>query len=287
MKLYGFVYLMGFLLINTSLRAEEIVELALNDSKSRILAAYEVGDVDKVAIILLHGFLQTREFGTVKQLAESLSFEGYTVLRPTLSLGVDRRKGSLRCSSIHTHKMEDSSEELQLWIAWLREKGYQHIIGIGHSFGSLQMIAYQKQQADIPKFDALILTSLVYTGQGLSPDLLKQQIKAAQKAVEQKKIMPTVYQFSFCKKYTSLPDGFLSYIRWDANYTAENLNKITVPTRIIIGSEDTRINMDWIRQFKAPHISIEIIEGANHFFDAEHEFDIQEKILNGVKAFGF
>ncbi len=276
----------SWLLLQPVVMAEETIELNVPNSNNRVLANYLAGDTDKVAVIILHGFLQTKDFSTVKQLGESLNFEGYTVLQPTLSLGIDRRKNSLRCSSIHTHKLEDSINELGLWVNWLQQQGFNKVVGIGHSFGSLRLIAYQSQVKTV-KFENLILTSLVYIGQGFTPSSRQQIMTKAETAIDSKQLMPADYQLSFCKKYTSLPDAFLSYMRWNASHTAKTLNDMNTIARIIIGSDDNRIHEDWIQQLKAPNVQIQTIEGANHFFDAEHEFEIQEKVLQNLIDFGF
>ena len=58
-------------------------------------ADYWPGEADKPAVLILHGFLQTREFPTVRRLAEALADEGYSVLTPSLTLGLNRRRQSL------------------------------------------------------------------------------------------------------------------------------------------------------------------------------------------------
>jgi dienelactone hydrolase len=45
-------------------------------------AEYRVGERSKPAVLMLHGFLQTREFSTVATLSRGLHDAGYTVLSP-------------------------------------------------------------------------------------------------------------------------------------------------------------------------------------------------------------
>src|SRR5512134_1452298 len=68
-------------------------------------AEYLIGERSKPAVLLLHGFLQTREFATVATLARDLQDEGYTVLAPTLSLSIPNRERSLACEAVHRHSM--------------------------------------------------------------------------------------------------------------------------------------------------------------------------------------
>ncbi len=57
-------------------------------------ADYWPGEADMPAVLILHGFLQTSEFPTVRRLAESLAEEGFSVLTPSLTLGLNRRRQS-------------------------------------------------------------------------------------------------------------------------------------------------------------------------------------------------
>src|SRR3569833_1002901 len=57
-------------------------------------AEYLIGQRSKPAVLLLHGFLQTREFPTVATLARGLQDAGYAVLLPTLSLNIPNRMRS-------------------------------------------------------------------------------------------------------------------------------------------------------------------------------------------------
>jgi dienelactone hydrolase len=57
----------------------ETVTLTLAN-KLMATAEFHEGEPDKPAVILLHGFLQTHQFPTIKRLADSLADEGYTVL---------------------------------------------------------------------------------------------------------------------------------------------------------------------------------------------------------------
>lgn len=54
-------------------------------------ASYQAGNKDQPAVLVLHGFLQTRAFPTVTSIVEAVSTAGYTTLAPTLTLGISRR----------------------------------------------------------------------------------------------------------------------------------------------------------------------------------------------------
>ena len=105
-------------------------EIAQLEMRPRIYASaeYLAGQRDKPAVLLLHGFLQTREFPTVATLARSLHDAGYAVLSPTLSLGIPNRRQSLACEAVHRHGMEDDIDEIARWVDWLKSRGHRSIV---------------------------------------------------------------------------------------------------------------------------------------------------------------
>ena len=47
---------------------------------------------------------------------------------------------------------------------------------------------------------------------------------------------------------------------------------------LIIGSADQRIDKAWISALPRTGLNVHVVKGANHFFDQEHEFDLQELV---------
>ncbi len=109
-------------------------------------AEYLIGERSKPAVLLIHGFLQTREFPTVATLARGLQDASYTVLSPTLSLNIPSRTQSLACEAVHKHSMDEDVDEIGRWVRWLKSNGHRDIVLLGHSFGSLQLLAYLSEQ---------------------------------------------------------------------------------------------------------------------------------------------
>ena len=123
--------------------------------------------------MILHGFLQTREFPTVRRLAESLADEGYSVLLPSLTLGLDRRRQSMACEAIHTHSMQQDVDELHAWIEWLNNRNSERPVIIGHSAGGVLITALLGRHRDLPLAGA-VLISLSYFGEEQGPLQLDQ-----------------------------------------------------------------------------------------------------------------
>ena len=256
----------------------EIIELKL-DNGHVVTAEYSQGETDAPSVLITHGFLQTREFHTVMRIYESLAESGYNVLAPTLSLGLNRRKKSLACEAIHFHSMHSDIEEINLWVQWLKNKNNKNIILLGHSAGSLQNLAYLSKYKN-PPVDRSIYISLVHFGQGIAAKESVVDYERAKLAIKKGKNEVDKYGLSYCAEYPTLPENFMSYYEWDKKKILSELDEIKISSHVIFGSEDKRIDTNWINLVKSTGIEALIIQGANHFFVSEHEFDLQDAIEN-------
>ena len=232
--------------------------------------------------MVLHGFLATRQFRTVANLSNALYDEGYTVLAPTLTLNINHRKVSLACEAIHLHNIDGDIAEIRYWVDWLANKAKgKKIVLVGHSFGSLHSLLYSLQQPN-PAVAKIIATSLVDAEHTAGNELAVSQINTAQNLISQGSSQLGDYKLSYCKKYVSPAKAFLSYAVWSKQRILEALATTTIPIEIILGNADQRMGNDWISTLKTHNIHLKLISGANHFFDAEHEFDLLENVLQSL-----
>ena len=272
-----FCLLIGFL--------PAVVQAAIIDLEMRpgirANAEYLVGDRSKPAVLLLHGFLQTREFSTVATLGSSLHDAGYAVLLPTLSLNIPNRKQSLVCEAIHQHSMGEDIAEITRWVSWLKSRGHQRIVLFGHSFGSLQLLAYLNAHPD-PAVKAYVGTSLIET-QIASPSR-NALIADLNDRIEHKKTDLVTHSVSFCNKYTAPPDDLLSYVVWDETRTLKAVKTRPVRMQLIMGEADEMIGRNWIKALQHIGAPMNHVRGANHFMDAGHEFDLLEHTLNFLQT---
>ncbi len=258
-----------------------IVELEMRPG-IRASAEYLAGQRNKPAVLLLHGFLQTREFHTVATLARGLHDAGYSVLSPTLSLGIPARKQSLACEAVHRHSMDNDIAEVSRWVGWLKSRGHHSIVLIGHSFGSLQLLAYLDAHPD-KAVRAFIGASLI-EAQVDTPsrsDLVKEL--ESQAANKQRTLV--AHTLSYCKKYNSTPGDLLTYVRWDPSRTLAALKASPISVQLIMGDQDESLGRDWIKALKHVKTPMVVVTGANHFMDGEHEFDLLEHALNYLERF--
>jgi pimeloyl-ACP methyl ester carboxylesterase len=247
-------------------------------------AEYHQGDQGKPLLIFIHGFLQTRSFTTVARLFDALHESGFPVLAPTLSLGVSNRAQSLPCESIHLHSLNSDTEEIDLWVEWAIAHGHREIVLIGHSAGSVNITAYLGGKIH-PQVKKTILISLTYFG----PDRAAafETEAHAQKAREMLDSGDTGverFALAFCKEYVSTAKDFLSYYEWSDKQVLKAINVGGSRNYIIIGSEDERIGQEWIAALQRERGKVIVIEGASHFFDQSHEFDLLDSVENIISG---
>jgi esterase/lipase len=244
-------------------------------------AHYHAGKSGQPAVLVLHGFLQTNAFPTVVSMTDALSTAGYTVLAPTLSLGITRRNKSLPCEAVHLHTLDDDEAEVAFWVRWLMQKGHTRIILVGHSFGNLQLIAYLGRDP-APTVKQVLMISLtdVEVRQGaaqrarLAQDLRNRAARGDNALVEA--------EFGQCKKYVSPPAALLSYLAISRNSILDSLAGSPIPAAAIMGGKDDRMGPDWIDRLVSRGIAVRVIPGASHFFDNQYEFDLQEALLQAL-----
>ena len=272
-----------FFLLISALPSWARAEIAYLEMRPNISASAEYlpGQSDKPAILLLHGFLQTRDFSTVTNLARSLRDAGYPVLVPTLSLGIPNRQRSLPCEAIHRHSLNDDTLEISRWVHWLKSRGHRSTVLIGHSFGSLQLLAYLNGSVD-KTVKAYIGASLIEakidsTNRSILIARLNNQLATDQIAL-------VTQELSLCKKYTSTPEGLLSYIQWDQTQILSALKNTSVKTLLIMGAADNILERNWLKALAHIQTPMVIVAGANHFMDGEHEFDLLDKTLTFLKT---
>ncbi|AAZ96949.1 hypothetical protein Tbd_0996 [Thiobacillus denitrificans ATCC 25259] len=244
-------------------------------------AEYVVGERGKPAVLLLHGFLQTREFPTIATLGRGLQSAGFTVLAPTLSLDIPNRTRSLACEAAHRHGMDQDLMEISRWVSWLKARGHDSIVLVGHSFGSLQLLAYLSQNPD-PAVKGYVGASLVDAQIGALP---RQPLIADMQSRAQNGQRDLVTRsLSFCRNYTSTPESLLSYLQWDPSRVLAALKRSPVDTLLIMGDADERLGRGWLKALRHIQVPMVIVPGASHFMDGTHEFELLELTQRFLEA---
>jgi len=274
-----------FLLFSTPLYAEIIVQEMSNGLLAS--AEFRSGEAEKPLLLFVHAFLQTRNFPTSKRLAEALGEEGYPILSPTLTLGISDRRNSLACESLQLHSIDQEAAEIARWIDWAVRQGYADIQIIGHSAGSVSTVAYLDQfRGRIPEnVRKVTLISLTHYGPDRPAAFETTELeRKARELQQQHRNEPVEFALSFCEKYPARPDDYLSYLNYSAAKVQEVIANAPIETHVVLGDKDLRIDRQWAEQLKNHHARVYFIEGANHFFDQSHEFDLLDVIGEIIEA---
>lgn len=241
-------------------------------------AEYQPGDRQRPAIVVLHGFLQTREFLTTQGIINGLSTLGLTVIAPNLSLGISDRLQSMQCQAPHKHRFDDDLREMDFWVEWLRRQGHPGVVLVGHSWGSQHGLGYAEAYPQAPVL-AMIAISLVREGQPAT--VYAKQVSRAEARAARRDMSLQPYALSFCKAYMATPQSYLSYARWDDERVVESLIHLQerkLPVYAVVGSQDSRIDDKWIKILHRHTTQTVIIKGANHFFSSVHEFELSDRL---------
>lgn len=260
----------------------KVVESRLS---SGIIAAadYRQGKEGLPAVLLLHGALQTRNSPPMSRLADALSDSGYPVLVPTLSLGANRRAKSLACEAVHLHSMSSDVAEIAHWTDWLVARGRRRIVLVGHSLGSLQLLAYLMHDPN-PAVGKAILTSLVtpYIDKAEYARVLRENRDKSPPAEKRQPLGR--YTLAYCKKsYAASAAAYLSYAEWTEAHILDALEKARVAPIVILGGSDRLFEPGWPDKVKNRGTAVAMIRGSGHFFDGEHEFDLAEQVETILK----
>jgi pimeloyl-ACP methyl ester carboxylesterase len=245
-------------------------------------ASYWPGELAKPAVLILHGFLQTRESPTVHRLATALADDGYSVLTPTLSLGIPQRSQSLACEAVHTHSLEQDVTELASWTRWLAEHAGKPPVLIGHSTGGILVTALLDSDAGLP-VDQAVLISLTAFGDGFDA---AERLESAELLQAAGTDTMRAFPLSYCQDYVTTPGRYLSYLRWDRLRVERTLRATRTPVTVILGDVDRRSERSWLRRLSGHGIGIRSIPNADHFFDVSHESDLYDEVIRVTEGLG-
>lgn len=279
MKGMLYALLLGMVLL-PPLHAAEVTETL--PSGLRVSADYRPARTDAPSLLVLHGFLVTGGFPTVQALVNEFSAKGYAVLAPTLSLGITARRAGLACDAIHTHTLKDDLAEIGFWVDWLARRTQGPIVLVGHSFGSVQLLDYAAT-APHPRVKGLIGMSMSHVGargEELRPDdrgRAEERLRAGDRALDR-------YSLIYCHgSYVASPEAYLSYASLDRAGVLERLGLARVPTIAIMGGGDQRFGADWVALMRQAGVSTRVVDGASHFFDGTHEFDLLDAVDGALR----
>jgi pimeloyl-ACP methyl ester carboxylesterase len=91
------------------------------------------------------------------------------------------------------------------------------------------------------------------------------------------------HQFSFCASMLATPQSLYSYLSWTPEKLLEASRNTKVKIDFIVGSKDDRLGADWVERLRKTGRQVQVIDGANHFMDGEHEFALLDTVLDLIQ----
>ena len=248
-------------------------------------------------VLIMHSFLAHNRMEIITASQAALLENGQNSLAINVSLDVDNRHGFYDCMVPIRFKLADALDELDAWIAWLKEAGATRVVLMGHSISANQVLTYAASRRDAA-VKALVLLAPNTVGHPSSPERykddydsdLEEVLARAKQLVETDRgdELMTETDFGFCLKATVSAEAFHDFYEqnnefWNAHVF---LPRTDVPVLVIAGSTDDR--QPNIPEHVEPYVDDErvyltVIEGADHFF---RDLNIDEAVEAAVQFIG-
>jgi pimeloyl-ACP methyl ester carboxylesterase len=222
---------------------------------------------NRALAVLVHGTLAHKDMAIIETLQLALDEAGYDSLAVNLSLGVDSRSGPYSCDIPHQHRQEETPIELELWLEWLAENGYDSVSLIGHSLGATQVAAYVANNSSEIRHVTLIAPSL-------NSRVAHPQFR---ELVDSDRHWFDGIQFLHCNDARVSRPTFLSYYSESAtDDLVSYLDRIDIPVLVAMGSNDTVVPelATAITAVRNPNVLTTEIDGADHFFHDLFAYDV-------------
>lgn len=284
----------------------KIVQVATSDGL--YLQGYFAPKQGKKALLHIHGFegnFYENQF--VHVIANELEKENVTFLVVN-TRGAEKIKdfntttGGYKTIGARYELLEETHLDIDAWIDFLLEKGYEDIILCGHSLGTYKVVRYLFTGKNKKAVKKLILLSpfdkkgalLTYTK---TP--IEELLKKAQKIMDGGKEDELITE-----EFDNIVLSYKTWISWydqsdlgriyefvtkDYDYPA--LKKIDIPTKIIVGSKDEFFHLSnpehpeeamEILLKHIPNSEGKIIVGAVHSFVPHHDI-LAKEVLEFIK----
>ncbi len=285
---YVGIIALSCLLAFTSSNAEEVRIRHNGLTLNANLEMADGKDFSDGMVLIVHGIWAHNQMEIIETSQQALLDNGRSSLAITVSLGIDDRHGFLDCNIEHRHIQDDVLGEIQAWIDWLKSKGVNSVVMMGHSRGANHVMVYAVESKE-PMISHLLF--LAPGTVGTFRDLFKRRygehihdvMLRVNKMIDAGKgdeLMRNT-DFILCPQASVTANTFASYYSPAADEKFQNfvnyLPQLTVPTLITTGTADER--QPDIEKNVSPYIDgklihLSVIEGAGHFSqdDAAEEF---------------
>jgi pimeloyl-ACP methyl ester carboxylesterase len=294
--LFGMVLAAGLLALSP-VHAEEVKlehkGLTLNASLEKADASWPAGPV----VLMVHGTLAHNGMEIITTLQGLFADRGVSSLAINLSLGLNDRHGMYDCKTPHTHKHTDALDEIATWLGWLKGRGVERVVLLGHSRGGNQAAWFVAERGD-PLITQLVLVApATWSAEYAAADYEKRYgtelaplVAKAEQMIGEGQATSFMEQvdFIYCEDTQATAEAFVSYHGPDSRMDTPTLvPKISKPMLVFVGSEDQVVAgledaMTPLAEKDA--VELEVIEGADHFFRDLYAEDLVDRSVEFIGA---
>lgn len=266
------------LLFSTSTSFVQADTVTLSIDGTLVRANYHLGDYDKPAVLLVHDFLSTKDDPIVRSTADYLRDLGYTVLTPTLSLGVSHREQSLRCDTLHTHSMSSVLHEISTWTRWLVDQEHLSIVVGGVGFGANMALAYLDHNRVLPEVSGGVLinpadTSYIHT--------------SSRYTVATKPFFDTelkIVNLLGCPSYVSDPAAIESYLTWGGSILSKSLRSLSRPAYLLLAIDAPELSPSFQRLLEDSGRPVARIPGVDATYNYGADLEYTRMLVWGIEG---
>ncbi len=243
-------------------------------------------------ILMIHGTFAHNQMEIMATIQELLTEAELSSLAINLSLSVDDRHGTFACETPHAHRESDALDEIGLWLDWLKARGAERVVLLGHSRSGNQIARFVAER-DTPQVAALVLIApstwdAAREANGYQERFgvpLSRRLEEARELVAAGKPGAWLEQTGliYCAGAKVTAATFLDYYEPDERRdTPSMLPALHKPTIVFAGSED-KVNPPLEAKAAAvadgEQVKLFVIDGADHFFRDLYAEDLVEIIV--------
>lgn len=269
---------------------------------------YIEGDKNKSAVILIHGFTSDfyshKFFHTIQESLNNDNFASVAIQTRGTGLHTEFLKGDdgIFLGSYY-EKLEEAHYDISGWINFLMNEGYSRFILAGHSLGTLKSVRYLFEGEYKDSVEKLVLLApfdkngyIERKTNGLWHDHLKIAKKKIEEGKEEELVTKEAedYSITFRTYYSWYVEEDLNLI-WDfyrKDYLSPILQKIKIPVKIIVGSDDeffyikelgsTFESTSEYLKSNIENLDLFIVQGAGHIYNG-YEDEVADEVLKFIK----
>jgi hypothetical protein len=267
--------------------------LTLNANLERIGDQWAAGRV----VLVIHSSLAhsgTQFIGTLQKLLKDRKISSLAI---TLSLGLNNRLGFYDCLTPHRHKHTDALGEIGAWIGWLRARGVNDIVLLGHERGGDQAAWFAAEHGDPTIKGVVLVAPQTWNPEQVAADYQRRYGKPLEPLIKKARALVEAGQgdklfdhvdFLYCPDTRTTAEAFLSYYGPDPRLdTPTLLPRIKTPVLVVVGTDDAlaaELQRGVRPMADGKHIRLAVIDGAEGLFGDLYAKELADKVVPFVEA---